>query len=898
MTLHLGARLGPYEILAPIGAGGMGEVYKARDTRLDRTVAVKIVRGGIADSEQIARFEREARAIAALEHAHICTLHDVGTHEGTMFLVMEYVTGQTLAERLRKGPLPLDEAMAVGGQIAAALDAAHKHGIVHRDVKPANVMLTRSGVKLLDFGLAKLKAHAPAPIAASVTSMPTAPGPLTERGAIVGTLQYMAPEQLEGHDVDARADVWALGAILYEMVSGTRPFDGANSASIIAAVLEHEPPPLDSLQALTPPMLDRLVRRCLAKDRDARWDSAHDVMLQLNAIGATQADARIAAPRSRRTPAIAALGIGLALAAGFVGGQRFRRDEVRDTAVARLTVTAPAGIVPLASESSVAVSADGRAVAFLGSVRGTTQIFLRRLDRDDATAVEGTSGAMSPFFSPDGRWIGMFQDGKLRKVSIDGGPPQTIADAPSGRGAVWRLDGAIFFAPMQSGPIVQVSADGGTPRPVTTLDQAAGENSHRFPALIDNGRVLLFTARLGGSFENARVVAVRLASGERKTLVHGGLFGRWLPTGYLVFAKGTTLMAAPFDAARLEMLASPTPVLEGVRYNGTGGISDFALSDTGTLVYAPAALYWAPAELARVSRDGTVQPIATDHLPFRDVSIAPNGRVAAVSADHGDDVDLWLVDVTRGTLRPLVRGFRNETPFWTPDGAQIVFSSNRRGPTNIFSLRLDRPDEPRPVFTSREWQFATSLTPDGRGVLYGEVKADTGWDIWTQPLDGATAARKLLGTPAHERYARLSPDGRVMAFVSDESGRNEVYVVSYPQLAVRVQVSSSGGSQPIWARSGRELFYRADDALMSVQVDTAAAPIAVGGATVLFHASFRSMPVYALGYDVMPDDRGFVMIRALTAETTQVNVVLNWCEEVNRSVGAAEKVTRRLVDFD
>ena len=440
----------------------------------------------------------------------------------------------------------------------------------------------------------------------------------------------------------------------------------------------------------------------------------------------------------------------------------------------------------------------------------------------------------------------------------------------------------IFFAPTFSGPIFQVSAIGGIPRPVTRLDDKAGEDSHRFPELMPNGDVLLFTARRGAGFEDATVAAVRLSTGERMTLITGGVKGRYVLTGHLVFARATTLMAIAFDARSLEVRGSATAMLEGIDYRSMGGVTDFAISDTGTLAYVPISTQ--AAELVRVQLDGSARPVGVHAAPFRAISLSPDGRFGVLCTDRGDRTDLDVLDINRGIASPLSRGYRDETPFWHPDGARIIFSSSRIAPTALFSVAIGAGEQPHEIPSAGQWRFVTSIAPDGRTVLYGNVSPETLWDIWTQPIDGAAPGRELLGTPANERYAVLSPDGRTLVFGSDESGRMELYAATYPGLAERIQISVSGGVEPVWAHSGRELFYRAGDALMAVKIGTDPR-LSVGAPTVVFRAAFVVGNEFVQSYDVLPDDRGFVIIRALGgSEKAHINVVQNWSEELKAKV--------------
>ena len=615
------------------------------------------------------------------------------------------------------------------------------------------------------------------------------PGPSRARASIVGTLQYMAPEQVEGKPADARTDLWALGAILYEMLTGKRAFAGDSAASLIGNIMNAEPAPPSTLQPLAPPSVDRIVRKCLAKQPDDRWDTAHDAADELRwvaqLVGAAHAT-RESRQRPSRRRVIAAAGAMIATAAGgFAVGRMVVPRTESSAIVARFSVVADALVPQRDSGGTIATSADGRLFVFMGQSEGSRVLFLRRIDQDAVRQIAGTTDASSPFLSPDGRWVAFFRDRQLLKVPLEGGPAQRIADAPSGRGGVWRSDGMIFFAPTFSGPIVQVSATGGTPRPVTVLDAKAGEDSHRFPELMPNGDVLLFTARRGAGFEDATVAAVRLSTGERITLITGGVKGRYVTTGHLVFARATTLMAVVFDARSLQARGSPTAMLEGMDYRSAGGVSDFAISDTGTLVYVPTSAQ--AAELVRVQLDGSTRSIGVRPAPFRAISLSPDGRFGVVSIDRGERTELHVLDVSRGILRPLSHGYRDETPFWHPDDARIIFSSSRKGAMALFSVSIGAAEQPHEIPAAGQWRFVTSISPDGRTVLYRNDSPETGSHIWTQPIDGSAPGRMLLGTPASEHYAVLSPDGRTLVFGSDESGMVELYAVTYPALAERIR---------------------------------------------------------------------------------------------------------------
>ncbi|HUP49736.1 MAG TPA: protein kinase, partial [Thermoanaerobaculia bacterium] len=583
MPVTPGVRLGPYEIVAPIGAGGMGEVYRARDTRLDRTVAVKVLSAEFANDAQVRlRFEREAKTISSLSHPHICTLHDVGAHEGRDFLVMEYLEGESLADRLSRGPLPLEQALTVAVQIADALDKAHRRGIVHRDLKPGNIFLTRTGAKLLDFGLAKNWAAALGPQA---SVLETQQKPITEQGTIVGTFHYMAPEQLEGKEADARSDIFAFGAVLYEMLTGRRAFGGKSKVSIIAAILEHDPPPITTLQPMSPPPLERLIRTCLAKDPDDRWQTAHDVGLELRWIAESGAVTLPVA--SRRRERWLAAGLGLAAALAAVLGALWYRAANQPLEIVASSLVAPEDADFAFDLSGMALSPDGRKIAFPArNAAGSVQIWVRRLSDAAAQPLAGTDGAHAPFWSPDGRTLGFFASGKLKRIDASGGPPQSLADAQNGRGGAWGTDDVIVFTPSTGGALYRIAASGGTPVAITELDQKTGESTHRWPFLFPDGEHVLFLAggQLSTERQGSKIDAVSLKTGKRTHLVDSSAGAIYAWPGYLLFRREQTLVAQRFDVRTLKPSGEAFPIAEGIPANNTNA-AIFSASQQGHLAY-------------------------------------------------------------------------------------------------------------------------------------------------------------------------------------------------------------------------------------------------------------------------------------------------------------------------
>ena len=807
MPLSTGARLGPYEVLSAIGAGGMGEVYKARDTRLDRTVAIKVLPAGFAaDPERRHRFELEARAVSALNHPHICVLHDVGSQDGIDFLVMEYLDGQSLAQRLRKGALPHAQVLELGAQIADALASAHRRGIVHRDLKPANIMLTKSGVKLLDFGLAKLK---PQPSAAvGMASALSTQGPVTSPGAVMGTVPYMAPEQLEGKETDARTDLFAFGCVLYEMLTARRAFSGNTEASVISAIMTGEPAPLSTLQPLTPPALDRLVRRCLAKDPDDRWQHAADVAEQLRGISQDSVatdSVRAVTPRRRRRGLIWTLAAGAALLVviGLVAGFQFVHPSATPAPPLRLTLSFPAEEALVTEDwNPLALSPDGKTLVYVAMAKGKQQLFLRRLDRDQVRPIPDTDGALAPFFSPDGLEIGFFDvvEGKLKKVALSEGGSTTLCAAAVPRGASWGPDGTIVFTPNMKSGLWRVPATGGEPRAVTT--PAAGTVvRHIWPQFLPDGDHVLFT--LVDPPRLNRVAVVSLRTGDQRILLENAGGARYLPTGHLIFQRGAVLFAVPFDLKRLAASGPPVMLLDDVFTTGLG--FEYAVSAEGTLVYVPARV--PQRTLVWVDRRGAVEPVPLFQPGGYDtVALSPDGgRFAAITGEKGQTTGLVVGDIARGTLSRSNSEGQFLSAVWSPDGKRLAVSFQPSRPPGqaaklqgAFWQSADLSTSPEPLTSESTLQqeFPTSFSPDGRWLLVSvynfnvTVPAHPNWDLFVLPLPEARTLRPFLQTKAYHDHGRFSPDGRWVAYDSDESDQSklpEVFVSTFPGPGPRWQ---------------------------------------------------------------------------------------------------------------
>jgi Tol biopolymer transport system component len=904
MPILPGRRLGPYEILSAIGAGGMGEVYKARDTRLDRIVAVKVLPTHFADRPELReRFEREAKTIASLNHPHICMLFDTCHQDGIDFLVLEYLEGETLAQRLVKSALPIQQVLQYAIEIADALDKAHRKGVTHRDLKPGNIMLTKTGTKLLDFGLAKLKQEA-TPANVPLSELPTASDPLTAQGSIVGTLQYMAPEQLEGKEVDARTDIFAFGEVLYEMATGKKAFGGMSQASLIAAILEREPPPMSSLQPMTPPALDRVVKKCLAKESERRWQAASDVCDELKWIAEGGSQVMLAPiPAAKGIHALGrrqlVLSAGaLLLVAVLTGLAVWSLKPTPLQPVTRTVINLPPGqqLAGLSFGPAVALSPDGTHLAYIARQGGTPQLYLRAMESLEARPIPGTEGAVLPFFSPDGKWLGFFAGQKLMKISVSGGSAVTLGDAPVSLGASWGSQGVIAFAPTNVSALQQVRDEGGASQPLTRLEK--GDGSHRWPEFLPGGKALLFTAQGFAGF-SSKIAVQSVVTGERRNLVQEGTLPHFASSGQLVYAEGASLMAVPFDPQRLQVTGAAVPVVEGVLRSTLNGAAQYSLSTTGSLVYVSGTPQSVTQNrLVWVSRNGAEQPIAAPAHGYRNLRLSPDGRLVSVDIQE-QDRQVWLYDLSRETLTRLTfEGNTNGTPAWTPDGKRISFQSNKEGPINLFWLLADGSGGLERLTTSSEYnQAPSSWSPDGQLLAFTELSPATGWDIWVlrvgDPSAGSGQVRKaqpFLRTPFTEGAPRFSPDGRWLAYVSNESGRYEIYEQPYPGPGGKRQISAEGGTEPVWNRNGRELFYRSENKMMAVDIATQPSFVA-GKPRKLFEGAYLPTAATIQNYDVSPDGQRFLMLKGgeQEAAVTQINVVLNWFEELKQKVPTGKK---------
>jgi len=896
MPLTPGSKLGPYEIVAPIGAGGMGEVYRAKDARLGREVAIKVLPSHLAASpEARQRFEREARAVSSLNHPNICTLHDVGEQDGVYFLVMEHLEGETLFQRLERGPLPPDELLRVAVAIADALDRAHRQGILHRDLKPGNIMLTKSGPKLLDFGLAK--ETGPRALPGDLTASPTMTSPLTAAGTLVGTFQYMAPEQLDGREADARSDLFSFGATLYEMATGKRAFEGRTQASLIASIMKEEPRPITDVVPMTPPALDRLLRRLLAKDPDDRWQTARDLKAELawiagvgaassgaiptsGAFASTVTGAPLTAPRRRSSVWIAA-GLGLVLGALAVATVAVLARRGRAPArVFRASLLLPKGTDLAEQDTSLAISSDGTRLAMIASgPEGARQrIWIRSLDGLDAQPLAGTEGATYPTWSPDGRSIAFFADRKLRRIPAAGGTVQQVCDADSGRGASWGKDGTIVFAPSPYGSLLEVASAGGTPVAITTVPS---ENvSDRNPHFLPDGRRLLF-ARVEGKDESARGIYLLDRSTKTASLVSKERSeGIYLDPGWLAFVRDGLLMVQPVDPTTIQPKGDAVPVTGKVSFNPYRFTGAYAIAPDGLLVYRTAGQQ-SKSFLTLVDPNGTTLRTIGEPANFDlRLRLSPDGRKAVANIRSADNsIAIWIYDLERGAASRLT--FDTEPsgfPIWSPDGKQIAY---RTGTGSINLKDAGGASDPKPIpnpdgtgLTPHAW------TPDGSKIIVSRQSSKTGWDVGAIPVKGGPF-EPLVEGPANENGGDLSPDGRWLAYTSDETGRREIYIVAYPRPAGKWQISSAGGEGAEWVGAGGDIAWRTQDgkhlvATIHAQGDT----IEIGAPREIL----QNLPATATLLAPTPDGRHVLAAIPVANQETIIplTMVTDWRGEVGR----------------
>jgi len=866
-----------YEVIEELGRGGMGVVYKAKDTKLKRTVALKFLSPELTrDKEAKERFVHEAQAASALDHPNICTVYEIDEDQGQMFIAMAYIEGQSLREKAKAGPLKLDDALGIAIQVGQGMHEAHEKEVVHRDIKSANVMVTAKGqAKIMDFGVAKLAGQTR----------------FTRTGATMGTAAYMSPEQARGEKVDYRTDIWSLGVVLYEMVIGQLPFKGDHEQAVMYSILNEEPEPMTGLRTGVPMELERIVSKALTKDSAARYQHADDLLVDLRLLRDNIAAflkspivkvPAISKPQPKRWKRVLPW-ILAALMAAFAVTAYQKLEYLISSAggdVTRFPLAIPSSQrFVSATGPGIALSPDGKSLVYTGQGEVRRQLYVRKMDQLEASPLPGTEGAYAPFFSPDSQWVGFFSGNKLKKVALAGGPPLTIIEGSGNyKGASWGQNDIIIFGVPGSG-LSQVSSSGGTPQTVTTPDVEKGEHGHRWPDILPGGKAALFTIWRGG-LEDASIGLADLETGEVKLLLKG-VTSLYAPAGHIVYGGADgSLLAVPFDLKQLKVAGPVILLLDNINVKN-GGSADFAFSRNGSLVYFTGSA--SNRTLVLTDRQGHEQSLTKEQRSFRAPCFSPDGkRVAAGIHDKGG-YDIWVYELEQGPLTRLTFEGDGWYPRWTPDGQRVAFCSNRAGTYDLYWKQADGSSAAEPLLIAEFPQYEISFSPDNKLLVYREIHPDTGRDIWILPLEGERKPQPFLQTSFNEFTPILSPDGRWLAYTSDESGLTEIYVRAFSDSGGgRWQVSTGGGTEPLWSRGGRELFYRSGDNIMSAAIETE--PIfKVQTRKVLFEDIYVRNYSHT-NYDIHPDNKRFVMIKSPLEMSTEMIVVLNWFEELNRLV--------------
>jgi hypothetical protein len=883
MAILPGRRLGPYEILSAIGAGGMGEVYRARDTRLNRIVAIKVLPAHLADRAELReRFDREAKTIASLNHPHICTLYDTGHQDEIDFLVMEYLEGETLAQRLLKGSLPLAQVLQYAIEIADALDKAHRNGVTHRDLKPGNIMLTKSGAKLLDFGLVKLRQEG-AP-ATPFSQLPTVAEAVTAQGMILGTLQYMAPEQVEGKtdQIDARTDIFAFGAVVYEMTTGKKAFEGKSQASLIAKILETDPSPISSLQPMTPPALEHAVKTCLAKDPDDRWQTACDLSRELKWASESSGyrdGVPAVAPARRTRPGLPWLILCAFVVIVTLGAAWWRNSRPSEPT---MYFRGPMSFSP----GDMAVAPNGHTIAATGYKESARKsvIWIYELGAQEAKPLADTEGASFPFWSAGGKSLGFFAQGKLKKMDLDGGSVQTLCDAPSGRGGTWNQDGVILFTPsgQLGGGLYRIAALGGTPTQISSPDASRGETSHRWPMFLPDGKHFLYmTFAVAIQGDSNAIYVGSLDSKEKRFVTKATANAAYAAPGYLLYYRDKTLFGQRFDPVNFELKGEPAPILTEVQYQARVGRVGFSASDSGLLVAqnSGAASF---SQLIWLDRKGNQVGVVGKPDLYANVSLAPDGKSVAVDKtdSSNQNTDVWIYELQHdGAKRMTFDPAIDAMPVWSPDASRLVFSSSRQNVFNLYLKAADGTQEEKLIQHVDVDEYPSDWSRDARFILYNR-----GPDLWFLTLPEMTST-PFLKTPSTLKNGHYSPDGKWVAYASNESGKWEVYVTSFPAAQGKWQVSSGGGEQPRWRGDGKELFYLSSDGKMMAAPVSEGANFDAGAPIVLFQANPREAAATSeqAFYDVSRDGQRFLInTEVRQAEVEPMSIVLNWAAKLNQ----------------
>ena len=845
ITLTRGSKLGEYEVRTLVGSGGMGEVYRARDTRLGRDVAIKVLPGYVStDRDRLRRFEQEAQATAALSHPNILSVYQFGNYEGAPYLVTELLDGETLREVIRRGPIAQRKAIDIGMQIAHGLAAAHSKGIVHRDLKPENLFVTKDGrIKILDFGLAKLIGPEPHNDSLGATE--------TEPGLILGTASYMAPEQVRGQAADNRSDIFAFGAILYEMLSGTRAFRGQTPADTMSAILKEDPPLLPEALA---PALPRIIRRCLEKNPEQRFQSASDMGFALESVTTMNGTSTPQVVKKQYRPWKIAVA-GLLVFAGLLAAVLWLRKAApsdRNVSQVRFSVGLPANdSLGEYVGSSVALSKDGTKLAYVVNHGTERSIFIRPLNKLEGASVPGTERGSAPFFSPDGEWLGFAAEGKLKKVAVGGGQPQTLCDVAVMPGATWGPDDTIVYSPNFNVGLFAISGRGGKPRRLTTPKN--GE-FHFLPDFLPGGKEVLFTIWNGTSsgLDESKTAVLSLDTGKIRVIMEGGWSAKYGP-GSLLYIRGDSLLSVPFDWEHARATGSPEEVATGIWKNLYVGVAYLATASNGTFAYVPGGASGPQRSLVWVNRAGERQIISSAHHPYSAPRLSPDGQRIAMWVMHDIVANIWTYDLVRDTFGRLTFFGDDHTVAWSPNGKQVAFESSRNGPHQLFVLSVDG-GEPVQVTSGNTEHYLCDWSPDGRRLAYVDWNLESGADLWTIDLD-SKESRPIANSGFSEKQGTFSPDGHWIAFTSNEAGQNEVYVQAFPGPGPKRQVSSGGGEEPAWSHSGKELFYRLGGQVFTVLMDEKNGKISSGRPKRLFQGLFNYTITFSRTYDVGPDGR-------------------------------------------
>ena len=882
-----------YKILEKLGEGGMGVVYKAQDTKLDRFVALKFLPPHLAASEQDkARFIQEAKSASALNHPNVCTIHDIQEHDGQMFIVMQFVDGQTLQEK--KGTFSLNQALDVGMQIADGLAAAHEQGIVHRDIKPENIMIRKDGIaQIMDFGLAKLRASG-----STITR-------LTKEGSTVGTAGYMSPEQVQGQDADHRSDIFSLGVLLYEIFTGQLPFKGVHESALMYEIVNVDAPPMSSIKQEIDPQLDAVVLDCLEKDPKERCQSVAEVARDLRRIRKESDRQRVSRVASvgpagnsesaRDAPASGMQmrwqplwpwlsgALSIALLALIVAVWRF---GIASHPVIRLGIAFPKGEAASAQYySSVAISPDG--TQFVYRIGG--KLHKRRMDSFAAEAIPGTEGGVNPFYSPDGRWIGFYSDGKLKKVSLSGGMPLDVSDEMGNRGAAWTKDGKIVFPPTARGGLVWSNEDGGGRHQLTTIDSSRNERTHRWPSIMPDGKTVLFTVGTMDSpdyYEDATIAVVNMQTGERKNVMEGASTAYYLSTGHLLYTRAGMLFAVPFDVAKGEVQGAAFPVVDNVAGDPITGAANYAIAGNGTLAYVPGTMGNLGRTLVLVDRSGAISTLPVPPLSYMEPRVSPDGKRVAVAVGSAKDCDIWLYDFRGHSMSRFTIGGINRSPVWSPDSRRIAYSCNTIGNPRIIIREADGSGSSEEIRMTCDRTYLMCWSKDGATIIFSGISNTSGVDILVLPVTGDRRPWVFLGSRFDESEASLSPDGRWLAYVSNERGSNQVYVRPFPRGSGMWQISTEMADEAIWSADGKTLFCKSHSELRAVAIDGSKS-IRVGETKVILKDFARILFESMVDFDPTPDGKYLLCTKPAEGdETQQINVVVNWFEEVRQKAGA------------